>query len=179
MLELAILGFLGEGPLHGYELKTRISQLAGYARPVSDGSLYPAINRLERAGLVSRQREPGAAAAPRHTLTLTGAGRAELRRRLREPAELDITDQNRFFTLLAFLEQVADPAAQAAVLERRLAFLDQPASFFYAGDRPQRAAEQEDRFRRGMLVMARAISRAEQEWLRETIAELRGPARAD
>ncbi|MFG2059083.1 PadR family transcriptional regulator [Micromonospora sp. NPDC048930] len=173
MLELAILGFLGEGPLHGYELKSRITRLAGYARPVSDGSLYPAINRLERAGLVSRQREPGAAAAPRHTLSLTDAGRAELLRRLREPAELDVTDQNRFFTLLAFLGQLADPAAQAAVLERRLAFLDQPASFFYAGERPQRAAEQDDLFRRGMLVMAREISRAERSWLRAAIDELR------
>ncbi|PWU61578.1 PadR family transcriptional regulator [Micromonospora globispora] len=176
MLELAILGFLGEGPLHGYELRTRISQLAGYARPVSDGSLYPAINRLERAGLLTRQREPGAAAAPRHTLSLTEAGRDELRRRLREPAELDVTDQNRFFTLLAFLGQLADPAAQAAVLQRRLDFLDQPASFFYTGDRPQRAADQADRFRRGMLVMAAAISRAERAWLREAIAELREQA---
>ncbi|MFG3579007.1 PadR family transcriptional regulator [Micromonospora chersina] len=173
MLELAILGFLGEEPLHGYELKSRITRLAGYARPVSDGSLYPAINRLERAGLVSRQREPGAAAAPRHTLSLTAAGREELRRRLRDPAELDVTDQNRFFTLLAFLGQLADPAAQAAVLERRLAFLDQPASFFATGDRPQRAAEQADPFRRGMLVMAREISRAERSWLRTTIGELR------
>ena len=173
MLELAILGFLGEEPLHGYELKSRITRLAGYARPVSDGSLYPAINRLERAGLVSRQREPGAAAAPRHTLSLTAAGREELLRRLRDPAELDVTDQNRFFTLLAFLGQLADPAAQAAVLERRLAFLDQPASFFATGDRPQRAAEQADPFRRGMLVMARDISRAERSWLRATISDLR------
>ncbi|MFG2167694.1 PadR family transcriptional regulator [Micromonospora chersina] len=173
MLELAILGFLGEEPLHGYELKSRITRLAGYARPVSDGSLYPAINRLERAGLVSRQREPGAAAAPRHTLSLTAEGREELRRRLRDPVELDVTDQNRFFTLLAFLGQLADPAAQAAVLERRLAFLDQPASFFATGDRPQRAAEQADPFRRGMLVMAKEISRAERSWLRATISELR------
>lgn len=173
VLELSILGFLGEGPLHGYELKARIARLAGYARPVSDGSLYPAINRLERAGLVSRQREPGAAAAPRHTLSLTDAGRVELSRRLREPADLDVTDQNRFFTLLAFLGQLDDPAAQATVLERRLAFLDQPASFFHTGERPQRAAEQTDLFRRGMLVMARDISRAERSWLRAAIAELR------
>ncbi|WP_262282219.1 PadR family transcriptional regulator [Micromonospora sp. MA102] len=173
MLELAILGFLGEEPLHGYELKSRITRLAGYARPVSDGSLYPAINRLERAGLVNRQREPGAAAAPRHTLSLTAAGREQLRRRLRDPTELDVTDQDRFFTLLAFLGQLADPAAQAAVLERRLAFLDQPASFFATGDRPQRAAEQADPFRRGMLVMAKEISRAERSWLRATISELR------
>ena len=45
MLELAILGFLAEGPLHGYELRRKVAQLSGYTRPVSDGSLYPAINR--------------------------------------------------------------------------------------------------------------------------------------
>lgn len=150
-----------------------VHRLAGYARPVSDGSLYPAINRLEKAGLLTRRREPGAAAAPRHTLSLTANGRQELRRRLREPAQLDITDQNRFFTLLAFLGQLDDPAAQAAVLERRLAFLDQPASFFYTDSRPQRAAEQNDPFRRGMLVMAKATSHAEKSWLRETIDALR------
>lgn len=41
MLELAILGFLADGPLHGYQLRRRIAHLSGHARPVSDGSLYP------------------------------------------------------------------------------------------------------------------------------------------
>ncbi|MFR9774853.1 hypothetical protein ACL02O_02195 [Micromonospora sp. MS34] len=59
------------------------------------------------------------------------------------------------------------------MLERRLDFLDQPASFFHAGGRPRRAAEQNDPFRRGMLVMARDISRAERSWLRAALAELR------
>ncbi|MFC7762034.1 PadR family transcriptional regulator [Catellatospora bangladeshensis] len=135
MIELAILGFLAEQPLHGYELRTRIAQLAGHARPISDGSLYPAINRMEKAGLLERRREAGAAAAQRHTLELTPAGRAELQRRLRNPAELDITDGTRFNVLLAFLGRLGDRTAQAAVLRRRLDFLEAPASFFYAGER--------------------------------------------
>ena len=61
MLELAILGFLAEGPLHGYELRRRLAQLSGYTRPVSDGSLYPAINRLVRDGWLERHAEPGKA----------------------------------------------------------------------------------------------------------------------
>ncbi len=32
MVELAILGFLAEGPLHGYELRRRVARLSGYAR---------------------------------------------------------------------------------------------------------------------------------------------------
>ncbi len=172
VIELAILGFLAEQPLHGYELRTRIAQLAGHARPISDGSLYPAITRLEKAGLLVRRREAGSAAAQRHTLELTDAGRADLLRRLAEPGELDITDGTRFNVLLAFLGRLGNPATQGRVLQRRLDFLETPASFFYADDRPQRADEQADLFRRGMLTVARATSRAEKAWLREALAEL-------
>ncbi|MFI9723392.1 PadR family transcriptional regulator [Streptomyces sp. NPDC052396] len=173
MLELAILGFLYETPLHGYELRKRIAALTGHVKPVAEGSLYPAVKRLEKAGLLARETQPGAGAAPRHVLSLTEAGRAELRHRLARPAETDISDENRWFTVLAFLRHLADPDAQAAVLERRLAFLSQPASFFYAGDRPLRAEEIEDPFRRGVLTIARATSRAELTWLRTTLETLR------
>ncbi|MFC8361251.1 PadR family transcriptional regulator [Streptomyces griseorubiginosus] len=172
MLETAILGFLYDTPLHGYELRKRISALAGHVRPVAESTLYPAIKRLETAGLLARATEPGAVAAPRHVLTLTDEGRRELRRRLAEPVRRDITDENRWFTVLAFLRHLDDAGAQAAVLRRRLAFLEEPASFFYEGDRPLSAEELDDPFRRGVLVIARATSRAELGWLRETIAAL-------
>lgn len=130
MLELAILGFLYDTPLHGYELRKRITALAGHVRPVAESTLYPAIKRLETAGLLARTTEPGTVAAPRHVLTLTEDGRRDLRRRLTEPVQRDITDENRWFTVLAFLRHLDDAPAQAAVLRRRLAFLEEPASFF-------------------------------------------------
>jgi DNA-binding PadR family transcriptional regulator len=171
MLELAILGFLAEGPLHGYELRRRVAQLSGYARPVSDGSLYPAINRMVRDGWLDRHAEPGKAAAQRQVLHLTDAGRSELLRRLREPAEVDITDLTRFLTILAFLSLLPNYGDRQAVLRRRLAFLEQPASFFYDGERPLRAREMNDPYRRGMFVIARATSRAERAWLRDMLAD--------
>lgn len=171
MLELAILGFLTEGPLHGYELRRRVAQLSGYARPVSDGSLYPAINRMVRDGWLDRHAEPGKAAAQRQVLHLTDAGRAELLRQLREPAEVDVTDLNRFLTILAFLSLLPNDRDRQAVLRRRLAFLDQPASFFYDGHRPMRAQEMTDPYRRGMFVIAGATSRAERAWLRDQLAD--------
>jgi hypothetical protein len=79
--------------------------------------------------------------------------------------------------LLAFLGRAGNPNTQRRVLQRRLDFLDAPASFFYSGDRPQRADEQADMFRRGMLTVARATSRAEKAWLREAIAGLGTPGR--
>lgn len=172
MLELAILGFLYEQPLHGYELKRRVAHLTGHVRPIADGTLYPAIKRLERAGLLGRRTEPGSRAAPRHTLTLTDEGRDELLRRLREAGDLDISDENRWFTVLAFLRHLADPAEQAAVLRRRLTFLEEPSSFFYEGERPLGAEAFDDPFRRGLLRIARATSGAELGWLTETLAGL-------
>ncbi len=177
MLELAILGFLYDDALHGYELRKRITALTGHVRPVAESTLYPAIKRLEKAGLLARETQPGAVAAPRHVLTLTPAGRQELQKRLAEPARGDITDENRWFTLLAFLRHLDDAGAQAAVLRRRLAFLEEPASFFYDGERPMSAEELDDPFRRGILTIARATSQAELTWLRETLASLDGRRR--
>ncbi|MFI7640443.1 PadR family transcriptional regulator [Nonomuraea sp. NPDC049400] len=170
MLEVAILGFLADGPLHGYELRRRVAQLSGYTRPVSDGSLYPAINRMLKRGLLDRRVEPGSAAVQRHVLSLTDAGRAELLQRLRKPADHEITDAGRFFTILAFLSLLPDLADQHAVLRRRLEFLEEPASFFYQGERPLRAQEIADPYRRGMLRIARATSHAERAWLHEVLA---------
>ena len=170
MLELAILGFLAEGPLPGHELRRRVSDLTGYTRPVSDGTLYPAINRLAKAGLLERRADPRAGAG-RYMLSLTAAGRADMLERLRKPADHEITDFTRFYTVLSFLSHLPDIAEQHAVLRRRLAFLEEPVSFFYDGDRPLRAEEVADPYRRGLLLTARATSRAERAWLREVLGE--------
>lgn len=167
MLELSILGFLFEQPMHAYELRQRISGLSGHIKPVSDGALYPALKRLQSAGLLTKDDDGG-----RQVYTLTAAGRADLLRRLRDPAQVEITDRNNFFILLAFLRFLPDPADQLAVLRRRLAFYEEPASYFYEQGRPLKAAEMPDRFRRGMLTMAAATSTADKEWLRTEIADL-------
>ena len=175
MLELSILGFLYEEPLHGYELKERIKGLSGHIRPVSDGALYPAITRLVKAGALEQRTEPGSGAAPRRILSLTDAGRAGLLERLRHPKDVEITDGQRFFTLLAFLRHLPDPAEQAAVLRRRRDFLETPASFFYREGEPVTAEQAPDLFRQGMLRIARATGTEEKRWLAEAIRELDKP----
>ncbi|WP_330303973.1 MULTISPECIES: PadR family transcriptional regulator [unclassified Streptomyces] len=176
MLELSILGFLAEEPLHGYELKERIKALNGHVRPVSDGALYPAITRLVTAGKLSQHTEPGSSAAPRRILSLTDQGREDLLERLRRPKQAEITDQVRFNTVLAFLRHLPDPREQAAVLRRRLDFLTTPASFFYRDGEPVRAEETDDLFRQGILRVARATGEAERAWLTEAISQLRQPS---
>lgn len=172
MLDFVILGFLFDSRLHGWELRTRIAALTGHVRPVADGTLYPAIKRLVDADLVLKNIEAGSIAAPRHMLELSPVGESRLMRMLREPEEVFITDENHWFCLLAFLRHLEDPAAQAAVLKRRLKFLSTPASFFYDGDKPLSAEDVDDPFRRGVLEIARVTSRTELQWLKKTIGEL-------
>ena len=56
MLELAVLGLLNDSGLHGYELKKRLTELLGPWSSVSFGSLYPALARLERDGIMRAKR---------------------------------------------------------------------------------------------------------------------------
>ena len=170
VIELMILGFLTEGPMHGYELRRRMSQLHGFARTISDGTMYPAINRLIAAGAITQDLQPGSGAAQRRVLELTDAGRATLQARLRDAGGHDITDGGRFFVILAFLSLLPDRRERDAVLQRRLEFLTAPVSFFADGERSLTADEVGDRYRRGIFVSARASNTAERAWLREELA---------
>lgn len=79
MLELAVLGFLHEAPMHGYELRKRLHDTLGAFRAFSCGTLYPTLRRMQRAGLI--EEEPGESGArswgkrPRRVYRLTSAGR--------------------------------------------------------------------------------------------------------
>lgn len=75
-LELALLGILGDGELHGYELKKRLDTVLPPWSSVSFGSLYPALNRLERSGDVRSvaDDEPGPDRGPTTPSTGTLSG---------------------------------------------------------------------------------------------------------
>ncbi len=78
MLELAILGVLKEQPLHGYELKKRLSEALGPLSSVSFGSLYPALKRLQAAGALeaaeASETGPGQAGPDGDSSADAGAG---------------------------------------------------------------------------------------------------------
>ncbi|MGH3447774.1 MAG: PadR family transcriptional regulator [Nocardioidaceae bacterium] len=52
-LQLAVLGLLHEAPMHGYELRKRVTGLLGWGRVLSYGSLYPCLKQMLRDGLIS------------------------------------------------------------------------------------------------------------------------------
>src|ERR1700709_2947504 len=55
MLEIALLGVRKESPMHGYEIRKRLSSLLGTFRAFSYGSLYPTLRRLSEAGWISEE----------------------------------------------------------------------------------------------------------------------------
>jgi len=65
MLDLAVLGLLEENDLHGYELRKRLGDLFGLRLAISFGTLYPALGRLEKAGLVKAVSNKPVPTAPR------------------------------------------------------------------------------------------------------------------
>ncbi|HEX2175415.1 MAG TPA: PadR family transcriptional regulator [Nocardioidaceae bacterium] len=75
-VELAVLGLLHEAPMHGYELRKRVSALLGWGRVLSYGSLYPALKQMRRAGWLTEDVPPGAARAPDAAVRAGRTGRA-------------------------------------------------------------------------------------------------------
>ena len=53
VLELAVLGLLHQGPLHGYALRKRLNAMLGTFRALSYGSLYPALKDLSARGWIA------------------------------------------------------------------------------------------------------------------------------
>ena len=65
VLELAVLGLLHGSPMHGYELRKRLSSVLGAFHAFSYGSLYPCLKDLLSKGLIAEETEGDAETTPR------------------------------------------------------------------------------------------------------------------
>src|SRR3954451_20865622 len=54
-LDLLILRTLATGPMHGWGISLRIQQLSGDVLQVNQGSLYPALHRLDQQPLIEAE----------------------------------------------------------------------------------------------------------------------------
>ena len=54
-LDLLVLKTLSAGPMHGYRIATRIRQLSDEVLRIEEGSLYPALYRLEQKGVIESE----------------------------------------------------------------------------------------------------------------------------
>lgn len=76
-LDGLLLAVLAQAPGHGYELTKRLAQRSDGLLGVPEGSLYPALHRLERAGLVDSAWQTGEGRR-RRVYRLTRRGRASV-----------------------------------------------------------------------------------------------------
>jgi PadR family transcriptional regulator len=81
-LDLLVLRLLAEAPLHGYAIARRIESLSQDVLRVDQGSLYPALYRLERADLVRSKWGTSESNRRVKVFRITAAGSRRLDREL-------------------------------------------------------------------------------------------------
>jgi PadR family transcriptional regulator, regulatory protein PadR len=79
-LDLLILKLLALEPLNGFAIAQRLKQLSADVLQVSDGSLYPALHKLEHEGWISSEWRPSENNRRAKFYRLTRLGRRELER---------------------------------------------------------------------------------------------------
>ena len=196
MLELAILGLLDENDLHGYELRKRLGDLLGLRLAISFGSLYPALSRLEKHGLVKVVSAQPVPAPPRSPMSGSLAGElaafgaqrravagsargargkkvygitdAGRQRLIAMLSDPDVSDDRAFTLRVAFCRHLA-PADRLALFERRRAELAQRVD---QRSRPQ-ADGRVNTYLRSLRERDRAALAAEGAWLDTLIADER------
>jgi PadR family transcriptional regulator PadR len=78
-LDMLILKAVSLGPLHGYGVLLRIQQISGEQLQIQQGSLYPALYRLEHGGLIASEWGESENKRRAKYYRLTPAGRKQLR----------------------------------------------------------------------------------------------------
>lgn len=78
-LDMLILKAVSLGPLHGYGVLLRIQQISGDRLEIQQGSLYPALYRLEHQGLLAAEWGESENKRRAKYYRLTAAGRKQLR----------------------------------------------------------------------------------------------------
>lgn len=77
-LDMLILKAVSLGPLHGYGIIQRIRQMSGEMLEVEQGSLYPALYRIEQRGWVSSKWDLNETGRRAKFYTLTKIGKVQL-----------------------------------------------------------------------------------------------------
>jgi transcriptional regulator len=77
-LDMLILQILSLEPLHGYAIAQRIEQISRHAVQVNQGSLYPALHRLEQKRWLQAEWRPSDTGREARFYALTKAGKKQL-----------------------------------------------------------------------------------------------------
>jgi DNA-binding PadR family transcriptional regulator len=169
---LTVLGLLRERPMHPYEMQRLIGERGkDELLDLKRGSLYHAVERLERAGLIESVETSREGRRPERTVyRITEAGVDQLLEWMRELLSRPTHDINEFVAAIAHLphlspEEAADRLQlRAALLKAEIAAIDTVIETMAP------------RLGRVVLLesdLARALKAAEMEWITRLAADLR------
>lgn len=171
MLEIAVLGLLNDSPMHGYELRKRLSSLLGTFRAFSYGSLYPTLRRLSDAGWISEEEALDATASGarsrrgKRVYRLTAEGKEHLATLLADVGP-DAFEEEGFGARLAFFAQTRSDI-RLQVLEGRRRKVEQERDGMRAA--LTRTGARLDRYTRELHEHGLDSSDREVRWLTEMI----------
>lgn len=167
-LDLAVLGLLKEGPMHGYELKKRLSTTLGPLWAVSFGSLYPCLKRLAHAGFLQDcTAEQTARSRRRCTYEITSAGEDYFFSQLEQGA---VYDADRFRLRFAFFRYLPKES-RIGVLERRKVYLQEKLLEFK--ESLQTTRERIDSYTLSLIKHGMESTEQDIRWLEELIDQER------
>lgn len=184
MLEIAVLGLLNDSPMHGYELRKRLSTLLGgplgALRAISYGSLYPTLRRLSEAGWISEEDpiEDGGSASGasgsrsrrgKRVYKLTAEGKEHLADLLGQVGP-DAFEDEGFGARLAFFAQTRSDIRLKVLEGRRLRVEERRDGLRSA---MARTGERLDRYTRQLQEHGLESSDREVRWLTELIEQER------
>jgi DNA-binding PadR family transcriptional regulator len=177
VLDIAVLGLLNESPMHGYELRKRLSATLGPLRAFSYGSLYPTLRRLSDAGWITEEAAIEASGAMRsrrgkRVYQLTAEGKEHLADLLAEVGP-DAFDDDGFGARLALFAQTRSDVRMQILEGRRRRVVEKQ-----EGMRTSfaRAGERFDRYTRELHEHGLDAVDREVRWLTELIESERSAA---
>lgn len=164
-----VLGFLVEQPLHGYELKRRLSPALPRERQLNDGVLYPLLAQMERDGRIRKKVEGGTGRRTRHVYRATAKGRRTFAAWL--ASEADEADEVEYDFMLAhpflhkcmFFSRLSGDQARGKLDAQRRAATAKLRDFQRI--RAGMVAREADPYRLAILDLGIAQQRATLRWL--------------
>lgn len=183
ILEFAVLGILGDGPIHGYELRKRLTDMLGPFRSLSYGTLYPTLRRLVNRGAIEPVSMTPAAETPtmrgkrsRIIYALTAEGKEEFEAWANRPGP-DSYDDEAFAAHMAFFTRT-ERRARLRILHGRRSWLDQRLAALRATLTDSR--DRLDPYAQSMRNLGVESTQRELQWIDELIEhEQSQPAQSD
>jgi DNA-binding PadR family transcriptional regulator len=117
-IKYAILGILAEKDQHGYEIKAGFDAKIGEFWSLNFGQIYSTLDRLEKDGLVTHDRQSQDKRPDRKIFSITPIGEEDLNQWLATPVTKIRALRDEFFIKLVFMDK-ADKSAILELIDRQ------------------------------------------------------------